>query len=136
MRTRKHRQDGGIVVVQSKTGEELWIPEHRELTKELALGAASMDTLLVTPTQGKPFDGVYYGAWFADAIEEAGLPDDCVLHGLRKCASRKLAELGLSEKVIQSITGHVTSRMIEKYTKGANQKKLAKQAMRRWENAK
>ena len=76
MRTRKHRQDGGIVVVQSKTGEELWIPEHRELTKELALGVATMDTLLVTPTQGKPFDGVYYGAWFADAIEEAGLPDD------------------------------------------------------------
>ena len=95
-----------------------------------------MDTLLVTPTRGKPFNEVYYGAWFAEAIEEAGLPDDCVVHGLRKCASRTLAELGLSEKVIQSITGHVTTRMIEKYTKDANQRKLAKQAIRRWENAK
>lgn len=122
-RTRTHRQDGGICVVQSKTGEELWIPEHRALTKELALGVATLDTLLVTPTQGKPFDEVYYGAWFADAIEEAGLPDDCVLHGLRKCASRKQAELGLSEKVIQSITGHVTTRMIAKYTKGCQSAK-------------
>jgi hypothetical protein len=48
--------------------------------------------------EGKAFDPVYYGAWFADAIYEAGLPDDCVLHGLRKCAARKLAEAGCSER--------------------------------------
>ena len=76
------------------------------------------------------------GAWFADAIEEAGLPDDCVLHGLRKCAARKLADLGLSEETIKAITGHVTSRMIAKYVKGANQTRLAKEAMARWENTK
>jgi hypothetical protein len=87
-RTRAHRKDGGIYVVQAKTDEELWIPEHRELTKELARGVAGIDTLLVTPTQGKPFDETYYGAWFADAIEEADLPDDCVLHG---CASARHA---------------------------------------------
>ncbi len=133
-RARKHREDGGIYVVQSKTGEELWIPEHRELTAELARGIATIDTLLVTPTQGKPFDETYYGAWFADAIEDAGLPDDCVLHGLRKCAARKLAELGLSTEDIKSITGHVTGRMVEKYVKGADQKKRARRAMRRWEN--
>jgi hypothetical protein len=85
-RTRAHRRDGGIYVVQSKTDEELWIPEHRELTAELARGVAPMTTLLVTPTQGKPFDATYYGAWFAEAIDDAGLPDDCVLHGLRKPA--------------------------------------------------
>ena len=134
-RIRAHRVDGGIYVVQSKTDEELWIPEHRELTAELARGVAGTDTLLFTPTQGKPFDETYYGSWFADAIEDASLPDDCVLHGLRKCAARKLAELGLSEKVIQSITGHVTTRMIAKYTKDANQRKLAKKAMKAWENA-
>jgi integrase len=132
-RARKHREDGGIYVVQSKTGEDLWIPEQRELTAELGRGVATIDTLLVTPTTGTPFDPTYHGSWFADAIEDAGLPDDCVLHGLRKCAARKLAELGLSEKVIQSITGHVTARMIAKYTKGAEQRKLAKRAMKAWE---
>jgi integrase len=135
-RARTHRRDGGISVVQSKTGEPLLIPEHRELTAELARGVAGLDTLLVTPTQGKPFEPVYYGSWFAESIEEAGLPDDCVLHGLRKTAARKLADLGLSEETIKSITGHVTSRMVGKYVKGANQKRLAREAIRRWENDK
>jgi integrase len=95
---------------------------------------AGIGHLLVTPTQGKPFDETYYGAWFADAIDRAGLPDDCVLHGLRKTAARTLAELGLSESDIQSITGHVTSRMVAKYVKGASQQKRAKRAMAAWEN--
>jgi hypothetical protein len=38
---------------------------------------------LLTTSQGKAFDAVYFGAWFADVIERAGLPDDCVLQGLR-----------------------------------------------------
>lgn len=133
-RTRAHRKDGGICVVQSKTDEELWVPEHRELTEELARGVAGTDTLLFTPTQGKPFDENYYGAWMAEAIDKAGLPDDCVLHGLRKTAARTLAELGLSEADIQSITGHVTARMVAKYVKGANQHRRAKRAMAAWEN--
>jgi integrase len=132
-RKRKHRCDGGIAVVQSKTDEELWIPEHRELTAELGRGVVGIDTLLVTPVQGKPFSAEYFGAWFAEAIEDAGLPDDCVLHGLRKCAARQLAELGLSAEDIKSITGHVTGRMVEKYVKGADQKKRAKRAIKAWE---
>jgi integrase len=33
---RAHRKGGTIRIVQGKTGEELWIPEHRELSAELA----------------------------------------------------------------------------------------------------
>jgi integrase len=134
-RTRSHRWDGGIHVVQSKTDQELWIPEHPELTAELGRGVAGTDTLLFTPTQGKPFDSSYYGSWFAEAIDDAGLPDDCVLHGLRKTAARTLAELGLSEADIQSITGHVTARMVSKYVKSADQKKRARRAMKAWGNS-
>jgi integrase len=57
-----------------------------------------------------------------------------VLHGLRKTAARKLAELGLAEGDIQAITGHVTSRMVAKYVKGASQHRRAKRAMSAWEN--
>ena len=35
---RAHRKAGTIRVLQGKTGEELWIPEHRELTAELSRG--------------------------------------------------------------------------------------------------
>jgi integrase len=135
--TRAHRQEGLIhVAAQGKTGEELWIPEHSELTAELARGVAGIASLLTTPTQGKPFDPVYFGSWFAEAIDKAGLPDDCVTHGLRKCAARKLSELGCSEDEIKSITGHATTRMIAHYTKSADQRKRARSAMRKWENAK
>jgi hypothetical protein len=42
----------------------------------------------------------------------------------------------LSEETIKSITGYVTSRMVAKYVRGANQRRLAKEAMAKWENAK
>jgi integrase len=138
--TRADRNHGATRVLPSKTGkgeeDQYWIPEHRELTAELARGVAGINHLLTTPTQGKQFDPVYFGAWFAEAIDKAGLPDDCVLHGLRKCAARKLAEAGCSEELIKSVTGHGTTRMIGHYVKGANQRKMATAAIRKWENAK
>jgi integrase len=91
---------------------------------------------LLTTLQGKAFDAVYFGAWFADAIGAAGLPDECVLHGLRKTAARKLADAGCSEKQIQAVTGHTTSRMVALYTRGANQRKLASAAIFKLENSK
>jgi integrase len=99
----------------------MWIPEHRELTGELVCGHSDHMSLPTT-TQGKAFDPSYFGAWFAASIDKAGLPDDCVLHGLRKTAARKLAEAESSEQEIQAITGHVTSRMVGHYVKGADQR--------------
>ena len=119
---------------QAKTGAELWIAEHRKLTAELARGVAGISHLLTTPTQGKAFHPVYFGAWFADAIDKAGLPDDCVLHGLRKVAARKLREAGCTEQEIMDVTGHATSRMVAKYTKGADRKRGAKAAISKLEN--
>ena len=120
--TRGHRKNGYIRVVQQKTGEVLEIFEHPELTAELECGDQN-HTSLLTQSRGKAFEPIYYGAWFAEAIDEAGLPDDCVLHGLRKCAARHLAEAGYSEGEIMSITGHRTSRMVAHYTKNASNKR-------------
>ena len=132
---RAHRKDGMIRIVQGKTGEEVWIPEHRELTAELGRGQTGHISLLTT-SHGKGFDAVYFGAWFAESIEDAGLPDDCVLHGLRKTAARKLADAGCSEDEIKSITGHTTSLMVGHYTKTADKKKRATAAILKLENAK
>lgn len=131
--TRACRQSGAIKVIQGKGDEEVWIPEHRELAAELARGEQHMS--LLTTSEGKAFDPVYFGAWFADAIDDAGLPDDCVLHGLRKAAARKLADAGCSEEEIKAITGHVSSRMVSHYTKTAEKKKRAKAAILKLERA-
>jgi len=85
--TRAHRKDGFIRLVQGKTEEELWIPEHRDLTAQLT---TVEQMSLLTTSQGKAFDAVYFGAWFADVVEKAGLPDDCVLHGRKEtCRGRR-----------------------------------------------
>jgi integrase len=129
--TRAHRKDGAIRVVQQKTGAELWIPEHRDLVAELALGNGHMS--LLTRPDGNSFDGHSLSMWFADVIEEAGLPDACVMHGLRKTAARMLAEVGCSAHQIASITGHRSLTEIERYTKAADQKRMATAAIHRLE---
>jgi integrase len=129
--TREHRKDGAIRVVQSKTGAELWIAEHCDLAAELALGGGHMS--LLTRPDGSAFDSGSLGMWFAGKTEQTGLPDACVMHGLRKTAARMLAEVGCSAHESASVTGHKTLAQVENYTKAANQKRLATAAMHRLE---
>jgi integrase len=48
---------------------------------------------------------------------------------LRKAAARRLAEAGCTEHEIAAITGHASLAEVQRYTKGANQKRLAEAAM-------
>ena len=89
------------------------------------------DTYLVTEF-GKPFSVAGFGNRFRKWCDEAGLPH-CSAHGLRKAGSARLAELGASDREIMAITGHQTAREVDRYTKGARQKKLAASAMGKWE---
>jgi integrase len=125
---RAHRKSGTIRVVQQKTGTELWIFEHRELTAELARGEQGHVSLL-TRTNGAGFDGEGLSQWFALAIAAAGLPDDCVMHGLRKVAARDLADAGCSAHEIMSVTGHRSLSEVERYTRAASQKRLNETAI-------
>lgn len=126
--TRAHRQGGRIRVVQQKTGTELWVAEHKALTAELARGVQGHMSLL-TKASGEAFDGEDLSPWFADAIEAAGLPDDCVMHGLRKVAARDLADAGCSVHEIMSVTGHKSLQEVQRYTQAADQKRLATAAI-------
>jgi hypothetical protein len=69
----------------------------------------------------------------SDKIALASLPSRCVAHGLRKAAARRLAEAGCTTKEIAAITGHRTLSEIERYTKAADQKRLALAAIDRLE---
>jgi integrase len=83
----------------------------------------------LTRAHDNAFDSNNLGIWFADAIERAGLPEACVMHGLRKTAARMLAEVGCSALEIMSITGHRSLPEVERYARAANQKKLATAAI-------
>ena len=76
-----------------------------------------------------------FGNLMADAIEAAGLPPECRLHGLRKAAGRCLAEAGATTRMIMAVLGHKTLKEAERYTKEVEQKRLAKDGMERWVQA-
>ena len=79
---------------------------------------------------GKPWSNAGFGNKFRDWCDAAGLPQ-CSAHGLRKAAAAKLAELGCTAHEIMAITGHESIQEVERYTKAAEQKRLAKSAMRK-----
>ncbi len=126
--------DGTICVVPLKTrrtsGMKLWIPVHPALAEVLAAGGRGAGNILKT-AHGRPFSSNGFGGFMADKIAAAGLPDRCVTHGLRKAAARRLAEGGCSANEIASITGHATLQEVSRYTKAADQRKLAKAAISR-----
>ncbi len=120
-----------IHVVQSKTGAKLWIPLHSDLNKALETQERVSPIILTTAT-GRPFSGSNFRHHFGKAMKVAGL-EGLTFHGLRYTAATNLAEAGCSLKEIAAITGHKSLGMIEKYTREADQKKLARAAIRRLE---
>jgi integrase len=64
----------------------------------------------------------------------ASLPQHCVFHGLRKAACRRLAEAQCSVNEIAAISGHRSLRMVEHYTRAADQSRLARTAVERMRN--
>jgi integrase len=124
---RQHTRDGFMHVRQQKTGIELAIPVHPTLAAIIAGTPADHLTLLTTQT-GKPFSAAGFGNWFRDCCDDAGLAH-CSAHGLRKAAARRLAEAGCTTHEIAAITGHASLSEVQRYTKAADQKRLALSAM-------
>jgi integrase len=118
----------GFRVRQQKTGAALIVPVHPALAA--VLEATPKRGLVVMLTEyGQPFSTRGFGNLVSDAIRKAGLPSRCVAHGLRKAAARRLAEAGATEKQIAAITGHKTLAEVERYTRAADQVRLARDAM-------
>lgn len=139
-------KDGGITVKQAKTGKDLWIPLHPALAAELDRARktmqekaearakkkrpASVALTIVHRANGQPYTGNGFNTiWQREQnrLMCSGLP----FHGLRKNATTALIEAGCSIQQVQAITGHATLEMVAHYGRSADQKRLAKQAMRK-----
>src|SRR5450755_3734163 len=103
---------------------------HEALDRELSTASRSHSTILVT-AYGERFSVKGFGQMISAAIHEAGLPERCKAHGRRKAAARRLAEAGCSANEIAAITGHKTLAEVERYTRAADQERLARQAIQR-----
>jgi integrase len=130
---RQHIRDGVLTVRQKKTGMTLAIPVHPDLAAIIAATPVGHLTLLVTQT-GKSYGANDFSEMFRSWCDAAGMPGHCVFHGLRKAACTRLADLGASAHEIAAISGHKTLGEVERYTKGADQARLARAAMGRMAN--
>jgi integrase len=125
---RQHVSDGMISVRQKKTGTTLVIPLHPDLAAIIEATPNDHLTFLTT-SFGKPFTAPGFGNWFREQCNEALIPKHCAAHGLRKAACRRLAEAGCSANTIASISGHSTLTEVARYTKAADQERMARDGM-------
>lgn len=78
---------------------------------------------------GAPFKPESLGNWFHDRCKAAGLPEGCSAHGLRKSAATIAAENGATEHQLMAIFGWDSPRQAAVYTRKANRKRMAAEAM-------
>jgi integrase len=130
---RQHIRDGVLTVRQQKTGVTLAIPMHPDLQAIIAATPIGHLTLLTTGT-AKGYDANDFSEQFRRWCDAADLPQHCVFHGLRKAALTRLADAGCTVHEIAAISGHKTLKEVERYTKAADQARLARAAMERIAN--
>lgn len=126
----------GIEVTQQKTGKRLSVPLHFLLLPIVAECRKRGKIYLISRANGEPFTvDQFHAMWGREMkklelkkIREAGLS----FHGLRKKMATDGAEAGLTGNEIGSLTGQ-TLPVVQHYTKGADQKRLARQAMKKLE---
>jgi integrase len=127
---RSDLRDSAIHVTQEKTGTSLVIPLHPNLLRSIKATPVKGLALIGSPN-GRPMTVRALSDLVARAATAAGLPKQCVPHGLRKGAMRRLAEWGSTTKEIAAMSGHKTLREIERYTAAADQERLARAAVAR-----
>lgn len=124
-----HYDGEGINVIQEKTGERLWVACPGKLKTYLdALPRTGRYILAKNLTQHLTKSQIQKSVL---AVRTEIGATGFVIHGWRYTAAVQLAEAGCSDSEIQSVTGHRTLEMVQKYRKGANQKRLSRTAQAR-----
>jgi integrase len=125
-----HVRSGELVVRQQKTGAQLTLPIRPELQAILDATPSGHMTFLVT-TKGGQYSANDLGEQFRNWCTKARLPRECTFHGLRATGCTQLADAGCGAHQIAAWSGHMTLKEVERYTRAANQRRLARSAIAR-----
>ena len=123
--TRANIRGAEIHYSRQKTGQAVVIPILPELGLELERIPPTRLPLLAHGRPERPHTARALGGLFRRWCTEAGLPDHCRSHGLRKAGARRLAEAGATEFQVMAFLGHKTPTEAARYTAAANRTKLA-----------
>jgi integrase-like protein len=87
--------------------------------------------------EGKPLRQIWFAhipdlrIRFADWCKEAGLPDECRAHGLRKLMLTKIGNAGGTHHELKALSGHKHSADADHYTRAYDQRRGALAAFRK-----
>ncbi|MGV8856906.1 MAG: site-specific integrase [Devosia sp.] len=127
---KQHVKNGWLRFTQFKGRQKnpinLELPIPRELV-EIIDGTECGELTYLINDLGRAFTANGFGNKMREWCDQAGLPE-CTSHGLRKARAARMADRGASSHQIMAITGHQTLKEVDRYTKAANQKRLAKSA--------
>jgi integrase len=123
---------GAIIrVVQSKTGQPLMIPCHKQLREHLDVVRTRFKGKIARAASGRPYSANGFAKAIADcAAKIPSWPDSRSPHGLRYAAAARLEEAGVGPAIASMIMGHRTYAMAMKYLSARRE---AEAAMRRVE---
>jgi hypothetical protein len=115
---------GAIPLTQEKTDVVIGLPIHPELLAAVK-ACPSSGLTIIGDRHGRPVGRSALTEIIKRARELAGLPDDCKPHGLRKSMLVRMSHNGATTKEMQAVSGHLTTKEIERYTDDANRQVLA-----------
>lgn len=123
---RQHVRDGVGTITTEKTGTEVTLPILPVLAQTLAAGPCG-DLAFICGENRGPLTKESFGNLFRDACRQAGVPGSA--HGVRKIAATRAANAGATVAQLEAIFGWSGGRMAALYTKAADRRRLAREAM-------
>jgi integrase len=126
-----HIVDNEITIARQKTGVPATIVVNPELKAILAATTPTGLTTFLIAKNGRPYTPNSLSDQFRKWCDQAAVPAQYHLHGLRHTMGKTLAESGSSPSEIGAVLGHADARTALHYAKDAERKKLARTAMGR-----
>jgi integrase len=127
---RRHLRNGVLTFIQQKNRRRkpmtVEVPISPELQVALDACPSAPEALpFLTNEWNRPFSEKAFNTQFRKWCDEAGLPQSCRPHGLRKAGCRIMAESDCSPHEIMSVSGHRTLREVARYTEAYDRKQAA-----------
>ncbi|WP_208441422.1 tyrosine-type recombinase/integrase [Bartonella raoultii] len=113
---------------KSKFQTDVFLPILPELAKTLEAGPIGEETFICSKHQ-KKLAKQRFGILFYDACTKAGIKKSA--HGLRKLAATRAANSGATVSQLKALFGWTDDQMASLYTKSADRKRLALEAIKK-----
>jgi integrase len=132
---RQHVREGIATLKTEKSGYEVTVtlPILPTLAETLRAGPCG-DLTYIAGESGRPLTKESFGNEFKKACRAAGVPGSA--HGVRKIAATRSANAGATVAQLEAIFGWQGGTMAALYTREADRRRLALEAMRTLENEK